>query len=81
MNWEHLKTERPIERKIANVTVGDILKRDGITYEVTEVYSHYVVCKYTTPAGTTLNECFTVGDLVMMGKESPLPNEHNCFEI
>ena len=77
MTFEQQKCVKPIERKIAKVKEGDKFVANENEYTVVKVYSHHVLC--VTKKG--INECFTVGDLVMMGKESQLPNEENCFTV
>lgn len=71
------KSNNAIERIIVNVQVGDTFKVQGHKYKVDTVYPHYALCI----RDDGINECFTIGDFVMMGKEPVDPTNENCIEL
>ena len=66
-----------ITRTIENTKVGDKIYKDGCAYTVVEVHAHYVRCINETKTNSDVKyyhthpyyECFTLGDLVVLGKE------------
>lgn len=68
---------RAIERKIVNVKPSNSFRLNNHAYVVDEVYSHHAKCLRDDGA----IECFTVGDFVLMGVESPAPTVENCIGL